>query len=130
MLNKVAPRRHLAWESCYNVRELGGYPTEDGGETRWGAFLRADTLCRLTPMGEEALVAYGIRTIIDLRNPAELALAPHPFAGRNGHVDPPVYVNLPLDNAEGKEAYEAMDSALTMGDIYVIMLDRFRGRIA
>jgi protein-tyrosine phosphatase len=46
---------------------------------RWGALLRGDNLCRLTPEGCSALVDYGVRTIIDVRSPSELGLAPHPF---------------------------------------------------
>src|SRR2546428_551568 len=46
--------RHLAWDACRNVRDLGGYETVDGGQTRWRALLRADNLCRLTPQGQAA----------------------------------------------------------------------------
>ncbi|HEV3400084.1 MAG TPA: tyrosine-protein phosphatase, partial [Actinomycetes bacterium] len=28
--------RLLEWEGCLNARDLGGYATEDGRETRWG----------------------------------------------------------------------------------------------
>jgi protein-tyrosine phosphatase len=112
------------------VRELGGYPTEDGGETRWGAFLRADTLCKLTPNGEKALTDYGVRTIIDLRNPHELARDPHPFARQNGHGDGPTYLHLSLEDSEDKETNKAVADAPSVGDGYVILLDRFRKQIA
>ena len=68
--------RHLRWDSCLNVRDLGGYPTADAGETRWRAIVRADTLGRLTPVGSDALLAYGVRTVIDLRHAAERARDP------------------------------------------------------
>ena len=29
--------RHLDWEGCFNVRDLGGLPTANGRETRWRA---------------------------------------------------------------------------------------------
>src|SRR4051812_29247842 len=29
------PARHLAWDACYNVRDVGDYPTKSGGRTRW-----------------------------------------------------------------------------------------------
>ena len=61
------PTRHLRWESCYNARDLGGYATADGGYTRWGAFVRADNLSRLTSADQAALIEYGVRTVIDLR---------------------------------------------------------------
>jgi protein-tyrosine phosphatase len=63
----------LEWEGCLNVRDLGGHPTEDGGETRMGAVVRADSVRKLTPAGWEALLAYGVRTIVDLRQSWELA---------------------------------------------------------
>jgi protein-tyrosine phosphatase len=64
--------RRLAWEGCLNVRDLGGHPTEDGGETRMRAVVRADSVRRLTERGWEQLVGYGIRRIVDLRLASEL----------------------------------------------------------
>ena len=43
--------RTLAWEGCLNVRDLGGHPTEDGGETLWGRVIRADSVHSLTDKG-------------------------------------------------------------------------------
>src|SRR5918911_1441608 len=54
------------------VGRRGGYATASGGETRWGAVARADALTRLTDRGADALVAHGIRTVVDLRSAAEL----------------------------------------------------------
>jgi protein-tyrosine phosphatase len=39
--------RHVALAGCYNFRDLGGYPTEDGGRLRWRRLFRADGLTRL-----------------------------------------------------------------------------------
>ena len=72
--------RRLPWEGCLNVRDLGGYLTADGHETAWGAIVRADNLASLTPAGCAALVAYGVRSILDLRRPHEVARSPNPFA--------------------------------------------------
>jgi protein-tyrosine phosphatase len=65
-------KRDLAWEGCFNVRDLGDLPTENGGRTRRGSIVRADGLSRLTEKGWSALVDHGIRTVIDLRNDDEL----------------------------------------------------------
>jgi protein-tyrosine phosphatase len=67
----VTVDRHLDWDGCCNVRDLGGVRTADGRQTRWGAVVRADAPDRLTPAGRSALWAHGIRTIVDLRNDAE-----------------------------------------------------------
>lgn len=65
--------RKLVWEGCLNVRDLGGHPTEDGGETRMRAVVRADSVRQLTAAGWMQLADYGIRTIVDLRRQSELA---------------------------------------------------------
>lgn len=65
------PSRHLEWEGAFNVRDLGGFTTIDGGTTRWGAIVRSDSPDRLTRAGWRALQGHGIRTIVDLRHPSE-----------------------------------------------------------
>jgi protein-tyrosine phosphatase len=67
----MSPERHLDWDGCFNVRDLGGLRTVDGGETRWGSVVRGDAPSRLTEAGWEALLEHGVRTIIDLRNDDE-----------------------------------------------------------
>jgi hypothetical protein len=57
----------LAWEGCLNVRDLGGHPTEDGGETHFGAVVRVDNVRQLTAAGWQALLGYSVRRIVDLR---------------------------------------------------------------
>ena len=54
-----------------NARDLGGLPTADGRVTRRGALVRCESVDHLSPAGWEALRAYGVRTIIDLRNDDE-----------------------------------------------------------
>lgn len=63
--------RHLAWDGCWNVRDLGGLLTADGRSVRRGAIVRSDSANRLTAAGWSALVAHGVRTIVDLRDPTE-----------------------------------------------------------
>jgi protein tyrosine/serine phosphatase len=68
--------RVLDWEGCANVRDLGGLATADGGSTRRGAVVRSDNARRLTDAGWEALAEHGVRTVVDLRWPEELAEDP------------------------------------------------------
>lgn len=75
----------MVWEGCLNVRDLGGYPAMDGRETRWHTIVRADNLASLTEAGRAALVAYGVRTILDLRRPHEVEQSPNPFAHGGAH---------------------------------------------
>lgn len=74
----------LRFPGLINVRELGGLPTRDGATTRLRSLLRADDLVQLTNDGMQALADYGVRTVVDLRWPGEVAMKPHPVA-RNSH---------------------------------------------
>ncbi len=49
------------------MRDLGGHRTDDGAKTAYGAVVRADDLTRLSDAGWDALRAYPVRRIIDLR---------------------------------------------------------------
>jgi protein-tyrosine phosphatase len=84
--------RHVHWDACLNVRDLGGFPTRDGHTTRSHAVVRADNLCRLTAHGRAALTRYGIRTAIFCRDPREHPLEHDPFTRDElrdvGRVDP------------------------------------------
>jgi protein-tyrosine phosphatase len=69
------------FENLLNLRDLGGHPTTDGAVTRWRSLLRSDDLSQLTPEGLQALQAYGVETVIDLRWPEEAARHPSPVPG-------------------------------------------------
>lgn len=58
--------------------------------------MRADTLCRLTLAGCQALLAHGVRAVVDIRFPEEVARATHPF--RDAEVVGVHYRNVPLNS--------------------------------
>ncbi len=116
--------RHLPWEGTLNARDLGGYQTHDGKETQWGAVIRTDNLAPLTEAGKRALRAYGVRTIVDLRLPQELADYPNPFAVP-GERDI-AYTNISLVNPATKPP----ETFTTLADDYTHMLDDFHPAIA
>jgi protein-tyrosine phosphatase len=103
------PTRHLDWEGCFNARDLGGLPTRDGGLTRWGAVVRCDAPSGLTAAGWTALVAHGVRTVVDLRNEDELGddAAPRPGELATLHV--------PLDGKQDREFWDAWDCGPQFG---------------
>ena len=84
--------RRLAWPDCQNTRDLGGLPLPAGGFTRTGVLVRSDSIAHLTPAGRQAMTAYGVTTVIDLRTDAELQRAPNPCADSAG----PEYRHVPL----------------------------------
>jgi len=63
----------LTLSAPVNLRDLGGIPV-DGGTVRTGFALRADDLATVTPDAADALVAGGLRAVIDLRSADELAI--------------------------------------------------------
>jgi protein-tyrosine phosphatase len=66
------PTRTIDLSGCFNFRDLGGYPTRDGGRLCWRRLFRADGLSRLDA-GDCALLAeLGLATVVDLRTVGEL----------------------------------------------------------
>jgi protein-tyrosine phosphatase len=122
--------RDLAWDGLLNARDLGGHPTADGGETRWGSIVRADSVRQLTEAGWKAVVDYGIRTIVDLRSEQELA------------ADPPA--ELPVDAVhvsffdDSPDVFEEVEAAGVRAashaeatrEVYLIFLEHFRANVA
>lgn len=71
------PARVLSWQGLHNARDLGGLPA--GSQvTQFGQFFRAPRPDVLTPKGWRQVAAAGVRTIVDLRNPDEIAPLPLP----------------------------------------------------
>jgi protein-tyrosine phosphatase len=85
--------RLLDFPALLNARDLGGYPTVDGSQTRWRSLLRSDDLAQLTPQGVQALADYGVRTVVDLRWAEEIALNPSPIVAQAPQI---AYVHVSL----------------------------------
>ena len=61
----------LPIKSVRNPRDIGGYVGSDGRKIRTHRLLRTGNISEITPADEQYLLDYGLRTIIDLRSPAE-----------------------------------------------------------
>ena len=111
--------RVLAWDGCINVRDLGGLPLEDGGETRFRVVVRADSIRTLTDAGWRALSAYGVRLAVDLRGDDELA------------DDPPAGAQIEVARApmSGNEVAVVREWP-SMRAAYAGLLDRFQREFA
>jgi protein-tyrosine phosphatase len=129
MTPDFSQNRLLIWPDCLNSRELGGYPLNNGAQTRWKTIVRSDNPVHLTPFGQQALVDYGIRTIIDLRFPYELKINPSPFA--NHGTDAIDYINIPLDQDQDL-AHDLLpgEPAEAMSDLYFRLLETNRSHVA
>jgi protein-tyrosine phosphatase len=92
--------RHIEFERLHNFRDLGGYRAVDGRSVRWGRLYRSDSLAKLQGADWDHFLTLGVRTVIDLRYPWEIAAK-----GRIPHSESFDYVNLsvehrPYDQAE------------------------------
>jgi protein-tyrosine phosphatase len=118
--------RSLEWEGCVNVRDLGGVSTTAGGETRYGAYVRADNIRRLTDDGWRGLAAHGVVRIVDLRWAEEL----EEDRPRDVHIDV-VHVSLlgelDFDYKDDIESYmAASDPAGYWSSSYSGILEEYR----
>ena len=118
--------RKLDFDACYNARDLGGYATAQGTPTRWGSFVRADSLYRLTPQGKSNLLAHGVRTVIDLRQSEELVREPNPFHG-SGELN---FVHLSLIEPKNNPVLEGAITGSGMLSWNLKMLEISRNEIA
>ena len=112
--------RRLEWAALLNARDLGGLPAL-GGATRFGAVVRTDGHGRLMDAGRSALVAYGVRTIIDLRSVAEARGSPSPLRDHEG------YRNLPFIDDGGLAQLARYDTA---AESYLWQLESQAARVA
>lgn len=114
------PQRHLHWQGCFNIRDLGMLPLMDGGTTNWKAFIRADNPGNLTEEGQKNLLDYGVRTIIDLRMPQEAEKSPS-HVGRLQYLD---YHLCPLERFT-PEVSALISKVQNRAEVYCIMLDHY-----
>jgi protein-tyrosine phosphatase len=96
--------RHIEFERLHNFRDVGGYRTADGRTIRWGRLYRSDSLGKLRDADWERFLTLGVRTVIDLRYPDEIA-----GSGRVPDADGLVYHNLSVEHRPYYQAGLAQD---------------------
>lgn len=74
----ISMRNH-PFVDVYNFRDLGGYPTNNGKMTAYNTFFRSDSPHLMNANDQAKIRAMNIRTIVDLRFPAEQQAMPSPF---------------------------------------------------
>jgi protein-tyrosine phosphatase len=128
MTDKSYQPHQLHWQGCLNVRDLGGLPTADGRTTAWQSIIRADTLGRLTPAGQQALLDYGVGTIIDLRAAHEVQEHPTVYS-QQADAKLPAYLNLPLESYQ-PHVSALISRATSRGEVYCIILGHYPQEMA
>ena len=64
--------RHYPFEGCFNFRDIGGYPNQEGKRVKKGLYFRAGRQDRVTDEDLLGLSDLQISTQIDLRRPDEV----------------------------------------------------------
>ena len=113
--------RALRWEALRNARDLGGLPAA-GHVVRRGAIVRSDALYMLKDAGRAALVAHGIRTVIDMRAQREVDANSYTFDEASGVVRH----HIPQQSEEMWAATRGLDRITSD----VTMLDMAQSRFA
>jgi protein-tyrosine phosphatase len=123
--------RDLVWDGCLNVRDLGGHPVDGGGKTSFDRVVRADSVRQLSDEGWQAAVAYGVRTVVDLRSDEELEADP-PAELPVDVVHVPFFDEARDDVREEVETASAAapDHATATREVYLLFLEHFRANVA
>ncbi len=121
-MTATTDERHIPLAGTFNLRDVGGYAAAAGVRVRWRTLFRADSLHRLPAEAQEALLARGVRTVIDLRHAGELAVAPHILADAPGVA----YHHRSLFG----EGRELGPTGGDLGALYRAVLDRRGAEIA
>lgn len=133
----IGGQRRAAVPGLFNCRDLGGYPTKDGGLTKWGLLYRSDALDHLGADDADYLKSMKISAVIDLRSDAEieknpdipigekihLALDPHAQVARQASETPVPHANKDeqkirslekmAETKEGKDKLVQMQNQMT-----------------
>ncbi len=119
-------RRRIDLEGCYNFRDLGGYPTQDGARVRWRLLFRSDALHHVTPADVSRIVGeFAIGEIVDLRSTGELR-----SEGRGLLAEEAArFHHLPLFDSEVSEDTRQA-AEYTLADRYFLMAEYAREPIA
>jgi hypothetical protein len=115
----ATPDRILRWDGCVNVRDLGGLPLADGGETAYRVVVRADWLPGLSEVGRRALVDYGVSLVVDLRPDGE-----HESDGND-----PLPVPVVRQGMDPRPLPPAWDWP-SMREAYLALADHYRAELA
>ncbi len=121
-------QRRLILDTIENARDLGGYPTTDGKQTRWRVFVRTDHFQAWSQNTQQMLVDYGIKLIIDLRDPYEIQDLPNAFA-ESQHVH---YVNAPVltDEVHLSERFRTLEDGMHgHHEMYQFMVDECSAQV-
>lgn len=116
------PTRRLVTKGLYNARDLGGFPTRDGGTTRFGVFVRSEAPVGLPAEDIDYLRAYGITASMDFRSRGEMEARPSDLAALMPYYPRPLFHEAAI--VGGKKP--PMPQKLSWGEQYITMAEDSR----
>ncbi len=106
--------RKIPFATTFNFRDVGGYRNRDGRTVRTGRLYRSDSLHRIANADRDVFTALGVRTVIDLRRPAEVERD-----GRVPEFDGLSYRHIHPEHTEwSQRPYQSGDLARYLADRY------------
>lgn len=120
-MNNLKIVKRLKLEKAYNVRDLGGFETENKEITKWNVLFRSDNLCQLTKEDWNSLKEHNIKTIIDLRSLSEINVQDYAVPENITYIHSPLQkeeINLknPLESANNGFIKSMMEGYLSIVD--------------
>lgn len=90
--------RFIYIKGAYNVRDIGGYSTRDGGKIKWGTIFRSGKISHIKDSENEKMASMNLNSICDFRTMAEQEASPdvwlnlkeinqYPFPVGEGRLD-------------------------------------------
>ena len=124
----VAAERVLAMDGVRNFRDIGGYPTADGGESRWGRVFRSGRLDETSDADRARIERLGITKVFDLRTQEEVDRQPDRLPDSVEHIHLPMSSSVAVQKGLLERITEGDVTSYTKADMaegYLRMLGRF-----
>lgn len=107
-----AAHRLLNFEGIPNLRDLGGYATDDGRTVKWGRLYRSATFAEASRDDLNNLSQLGLTAFIDLRSAAEKEAEPN----RLPESPPFEVIEIPILDEGNKVLFEEVSERVESGD--------------
>ena len=115
-------------EGASNVRDLGGFTTTSGQQTRFKRFVRADSMHRLTDADVAALLQYGVTMSIDLRTSSGRVRDPSRLASCTDMRYEVVDLMENFSSEPLQDIYSVLPD--TLAEFYLRLLDEAQNELA